>query len=59
MGWEWVCIVEMRVVLVVERQEGGGRRYEARAKDDRRNIRKMRGVVELLKEGSDTPRLHV
>jgi len=58
MGWEWACIVEMREVLVVERQEGG-RRYEVKAKDSGWNIRKMRKVVELLKEGSDTPRLHV
>lgn len=38
------------------RQERGGRRDEGRAGDDRRNIRRMRRVVELLEEGSDAPR---
>lgn len=51
-------------VDVYGRDEGGvggkeareGKRDEAKMKDNRRNIRKMRQVVELLKEGSDTPR---
>lgn len=37
-------------------KRGEGGRDEARAKDGGLNIRKMRRVVELLEEGSDTPR---
>lgn len=51
-------MLEMREKLVVRRQERGGR-GEAKMKDNVWNIRKMRQVVELLKEGSDTPRVLV
>ena len=52
MGWEWACTVEMR---------GGGRGARERGDETKGewgrqvNIRKMRRVVELLKEGSDRP----
>lgn len=52
-------------VDVYSRDEGGVGGGEARGEEEtrrrkvegnRRNIRRMRRVVELLKEGSDTPR---
>lgn len=42
--------------MVVGRQERGERRDEGKTEGNRRNIRRMGRVVELLKEGSDTPR---
>ena len=56
MGWEWTCTVEMRGVLVVERKEEGGGTRRGESGSRPVEYKRMRRVVGLLKEGSDTPR---